>query len=334
MKFIDLAEIEIKAGDGGKGHISFRREKFVPKGGPDGGNGGKGGNVVVQGNPHMNTLLDFKFIRHLNAEDGVAGQKNNRTGRNGKDKVIKVPVGTIVKDSNTGEILADITEPNQKEIIASGGIGGKGNAEFVTATKQAPRYAQPGMPGDEKTITLELKLLADVGLVGLPNVGKSTLISVLSAAKPKIADYHFTTLIPNLGVAKIDEGKSFVIADIPGLIEGASQGKGLGHQFLRHVERSKVLVFLIEAFSEDPIRDYNILNEEINNFNPDMKYKKKIFCISKVDALSPEELDKLKKIRFDQESPHLLISAVSQKNIEELKHLMWDYVVTNTDDEG
>ena len=244
MKFIDIANIEVKSGNGGKGHISFRREKFVAKGGPDGGNGGKGGDLIIKGDNHLSTLLDFKYSKVYEAENGVDGGKNLCTGRNGKDRIIKVPVGTLVKNTETGEVIADIIEAGQMEIIAKGGSGGKGNAEFKNSINQAPRYAQPGIPGVEMKITLELKLLADVGLVGFPNVGKSTLISVVSAAKPKIADYHFTTLVPNLGVVKIAESKSFVIADIPGLIEGASDGKGLGHQFLRHVERTKLLVFI------------------------------------------------------------------------------------------
>ena len=280
MKFIDIANIEVKSGNGGKGHISFRREKFVAKGGPDGGNGGKGGDLIIKGDNHLSTLLDFKYSKVYEAENGVDGGKNLCTGRNGKDRIIKVPVGTLVKNTETGEVIADIIEAGQMEIIAKGGSGGKGNAEFKNSINQAPRYAQPGIPGVEMKITLELKLLADVGLVGFPNVGKSTLISVVSAAKPKIADYHFTTLVPNLGVVKIAESKSFVIADIPGLIEGASDGKGLGHQFLRHVERTKLLVFILEAFSEDIVSEYEVLKNELYKYNPDMEYKKRIICIS------------------------------------------------------
>ena len=263
MKFIDLVKIYIKAGDGGAGHISFRREKYVPKGGPDGGNGGKGGDIIFIANKNLNTLLDFKYKRKFIAESGQPGGKAKRTGRNGKDIIIQVPVGTVIKDAETGEILCDFTEDKQQQIIAFGGKGGLGNAEFSTPTNQAPKYAQPGLPGEERWIFLELKLLADVGIVGFPNAGKSTLISVLSSAKPKIADYPFTTLVPNLGMVFVDDSKSFVIADIPGLIEGASEGKGLGLEFLRHIERTNLLIFLIDSTSEDIVRDYQILNKEL-----------------------------------------------------------------------
>lgn len=326
MKFIDIANIEVRSGDGGKGHISFRKEKFVAKGGPDGGNGGKGGDLIIKGDPQLSTLLDFKYTRKYYAENGVQGGKNNCTGRNGKDKIIKVPVGTLVKDADNGEVLADIVEPHQSEIIAKGGIGGKGNAEFKNSVNQAPRYAQPGVPGQELNITLELKLLADVGLVGLPNVGKSTLISVISSAKPKIADYHFTTLIPNLGVVRIAEGKSFVVADIPGLIEGASDGKGLGHQFLRHVERTKVLVFILEAFSEDIVQDYEILKKELFAFNPEMKLKRKLICINKIDAVDEEKKAELSNLKFEKNVSPMLISAVSQLNTEQFKNVVWEII--------
>lgn len=330
MKFIDIANIEVKSGDGGAGHVSFRREKFVNKGGPDGGNGGWGGDLIIQGNQQLSTLLDFKYARKYAAEDGVQGGKNNRTGRNGKNKVIKVPVGTLVKDTNTGKILADITENGQEEVIAKGGKGGKGNAEFKNSVNQAPRYAQPGIPGKELEITLELKLLADVGLVGFPNVGKSTLISVMSAAKPKIADYHFTTLVPNLGVVKIAESKSFVMADIPGLIEGASEGKGLGHQFLRHVERTKILVYILEAYSEDIVNDYRTLKNELLKFNPEMEKKTELVCINKIDAVDEETKKEISELRFDKGAKPMLISAVSQVNVDKLKNSLWK--IMNPDD--
>ena len=330
MKFIDIANIEVKSGDGGAGHVSFRREKFVNKGGPDGGNGGWGGDLIIQGNQQLSTLLDFKYARKYAAEDGVQGGKNNRTGRNGKNKVIKVPVGTLVKDTNTGKILADITENGQQEVIAKGGKGGKGNAEFKNSVNQAPRYAQPGIPGKELEITLELKLLADVGLVGFPNVGKSTLISVMSAAKPKIADYHFTTLVPNLGVVKIAESKSFVMADIPGLIEGASEGKGLGHQFLRHVERTKILVYILEAYSEDIVNDYRTLKNELLKFNPEMEEKTELICINKIDAVDEETKKEISELRFDKGAKPMLISAVSQVNVDKLKNSLWK--IMNPDD--
>lgn len=330
MKFIDIANIEVKSGDGGAGHVSFRREKFVNKGGPDGGNGGWGGDLIIKGNQQLSTLLDFKYARKYAAEDGVQGGKNNRTGRNGKNKVIKVPVGTLVKDTNTGKILADITENGQEEVIAKGGKGGKGNAEFKNSVNQAPRYAQPGIPGKELEITLELKLLADVGLVGFPNVGKSTLISVMSAAKPKIADYHFTTLVPNLGVVKIAESKSFVMADIPGLIEGASEGKGLGHQFLRHVERTKILVYILEAYSEDIVNDYRTLKNELLKFNPEMEEKTELICINKIDAVDEETKKEISELRFDKGAKPMLISAVSHVNVDKLKNSLWK--IMNPDD--
>ena len=330
MKFIDIANIEVKSGNGGKGHISFRREKFVAKGGPDGGNGGKGGDLIIKGDNHLSTLLDFKYSKVYEAENGVDGGKNLCTGRNGKDRIIKVPVGTLVKNTETGEVIADIIAAGQMEIIAKGGSGGKGNAEFKNSINQAPRYAQPGIPGVEMKITLELKLLADVGLVGFPNVGKSTLISVVSAAKPKIADYHFTTLVPNLGVVKIAESKSFVIADIPGLIEGASDGKGLGHQFLRHVERTKLLVFILEAFSEDIVSEYEVLKNELYKYNPDMEYKKRIICINKTDAIDEDKRKELEDLVFEDSIKPMLISAVSHLNIENLKNRIWN-LLTPTD---
>lgn len=323
MKFIDIAKIEVRSGDGGAGHVSFRREKFVNKGGPDGGNGGWGGDLIIKGNQQLSTLLDFKYARKYAAENGVNGGKNSMTGRNGKDMVIKVPVGTLIKDSTTGKIIADITDDGQEEIIAKGGKGGKGNEEFKNSVNQAPRYAQPGIPGKELEIILELKLLADVGLVGFPNVGKSTLISVMSAAKPKIADYHFTTLVPNLGVVKIAESKSFVMADIPGLIEGASEGKGLGHQFLRHVERTKILVYILEAFSEDIENDYRTLKNELLKFNPEMEHKTELICINKIDAVDEEKMQEINELKFDSKIEPMLISAVTHKNVNILKNNLW-----------
>ncbi len=324
MKFIDIANIDIRSGNGGPGHVSFRREKFVAKGGPDGGNGGKGGDLIILGDPQLSTLLDFKYAKKYEAENGIPGGKNECTGRNGRNKVIKVPVGTLVKDAETGKLIADIVEAGQSEIIANGGLGGKGNAEFKNSVNQAPRYAQPGIPGIDLSITLELKLLADVGLVGFPNVGKSTLISVVSAAKPKIADYHFTTLVPNLGVVKIAESKSFVVADIPGLIEGASEGKGLGHQFLRHVERTKVLVYILEAFSEDIVSDFEILKKELYKFNPEMEEKEKLICINKIDAIDEDKKKELEGLRFEGTIKPMLISAVSHINVDNLKNNIWD----------
>ncbi|MCX7736872.1 MAG: GTPase ObgE [Candidatus Kapabacteria bacterium] len=327
MKFIDLAKIVIKSGDGGNGHISFRREKYVPKGGPDGGNGGKGGDVVFVVDPNLNTLLDFKYKRFYKAENGKPGGKSNKTGKNGKDIIIKVPPGTIIKDAVTEEVIADLSLNSDKVTVLYGGAGGKGNAEFATPTNQTPRYAEEGKPGEELEVILELKLIADVGIVGMPNAGKSTLISVISAAKPKIADYPFTTLIPNLGIVKIDLDKSFVVADIPGLIENASEGKGLGIQFLRHVERTNVLVFLIDSLSENPKKDYKILLNELKKYNPKMLEKNRIICLSKVDALTEEDRKKLTKLSFGKYEPKpLLISSVSGESIDKLKKMLWEII--------
>ncbi|MDQ1265822.1 MAG: GTPase [Bacteroidota bacterium] len=327
MKFIDLAKITVKSGDGGKGHISFRREKFVPKGGPDGGNGGDGGDVVIIAEPHLSTLLDFKYKSNYTAENGKEGGKNRCTGKNGKSIIIKVPCGTVIKDPLDEDIIADLAEPKAEFIIAPGGKGGRGNSEFATSTNQSPRYADPGLPGEEREIILELKLIADVGIVGYPNVGKSTLISVISAAKPKIADYPFTTLIPNLGIVKVAEGKSFTVADIPGLIEGASEGKGLGHQFLRHVERTSSLLFMLDCLSENPLSDYNTLRSELKKYNPDMLKKKMLLCFCRVDTIDEDRKAELKKIKFPGYSKQpLLISSVSGENIDMIKKAMWKTV--------
>jgi GTP-binding protein len=322
MKFIDIANIYIKAGDGGNGHISFRKEKFVPLGGPDGGNGGKGGDVIFQVDTHLNTLLDFQYKREFVADNGDNGGKSRRTGKNGKNLIIRVPSGTVVKNADDDSILADLDDDNTSFVAAKGGNGGFGNSEFATATNQAPRFANPGLPGTEYNISLELKLIADVGFVGFPNAGKSTLISSISAAKPKIADYPFTTLVPNLGIVKLDMEKSFTVADIPGLIEGAADGKGLGHQFLRHIERTKVLVFLIDSLNMNYKEEYEILLNELRNFNEDIIYKKKIITFSKVDSITDEIRNELKNTKLD-DAPHLLISSVSHENIDELKWLMW-----------
>jgi GTP-binding protein len=330
MKFIDIATIDVKSGHGGKGHMSFRREKFAPKGGPDGGNGGKGGDVIFFTDPQLNTLLDFRYKREYFAEDGKPGAKNKMYGRDGIHALIRVPVGTIVKDAETDEILADLDKSNVKMVLMRGGKGGKGNAEFATSTNQAPRYSQPGLPGDEKKLVLELKLIADVGLVGYPNVGKSTLISVISDAKPKIADYHFTTLVPNLGIVRVEDYKSYTVADIPGLIEGASEGKGLGHQFLRHVERTKVLVFLLDGNSDDIKKDYKVLNKELKKYNPEMQFKKRIICVSKCDAIEDDKIKKLTKIidkkSVNKECEHLMISSITRQNTEKLKYMLWDII--------
>ncbi len=295
MKFIDEAKIYIRAGHGGRGCVSFRREKFVPRGGPDGGDGGKGGDVVVRASASARTLLDLKYRQHHFARHGEHGKGSNRTGADSPDVVVVVPVGTVVKDAGTGEIIADLTSVDQEVIAARGGRGGQGNAKFATATRQAPRFAQPGEPGEEKTLLLELKLLADVGIIGMPNVGKSTFISRVSAARPKIADYPFTTLVPNLGVVSCGEGRSFVIADIPGLVEGAHEGVGMGIRFLRHVERTKVLFHILDL-SREPYEgaghDYKVVNRELERFSPEMIRKAQIVGVNKIDL--PVSRERLK----------------------------------------
>ncbi|MGA2298955.1 MAG: GTPase ObgE [FCB group bacterium] len=330
MKFIDYAKIFIKSGDGGKGSISFRHEKYVPKGGPDGGNGGKGGDIIFRADSHLNTLLDFRYNKHYKAEDGKNGSKSRKTGSGGEDLIVHVPVGTLIKDSTNMEIIADLDTPDVEFVIAPGGKGGRGNAEFATATNQTPRTAEDGIPGIEKEIILELKLLADIGLVGFPNVGKSTLISVISSAKPKIADYPFTTLIPNLGIVRIGEGQSFTVADIPGLIEGANEGKGLGIQFLRHIERTTVLVFLIDSCSLNPKNDYKILYNELLKYNSELKYKKKLICFSKMDTADEGKRLALQKIKFSEKGLQIInISSVTGENLEEFKILLWNKLTKN-----
>ena len=296
MKFIDEAKIYVKAGDGGSGCVSFRREKFVPHGGPDGGDGGRGGDVIIRASRDRRTLLDLKYRQHHLAKRGGHGEGGKRTGKDSEDVRIIVPVGTIVRDAETLEILADLVEDGTSFIVAKGGMGGRGNARFATATRQTPRFAQPGIPGEERWITLELKLLADVGIIGLPNVGKSTFISRVSAARPKIADYPFTTLVPHLGVVRYGENESFVIADIPGLIEGAHRGLGMGMRFLRHVERTSVLLHIIDISnesSEGAWRDYELINRELGLFSAEMLQKPQIVAFSKLDL--PATRQKLKK---------------------------------------
>lgn len=327
MKFVDTAKIVIKSGNGGKGHVSFRREKFVPKGGPDGGNGGKGGDVIFKVDPHLNTLLDFHYKMKFNAENGHPGGKNHRTGKDGKEIIIKLPCGTLVKDRDTEEILVDLVNPDEEVIFARGGKGGRGNAEFTTPTNQTPRYADPGYPGLEMEVKLELKLLADVGIVGFPNAGKSTLISVISSAKPKIADYPFTTLIPNLGIVKVGEGMSYAVADIPGLIEGASDGKGLGIQFLRHIDRTSVLLFMLDATDEDIKTEYKVLCNELKKYNPEMEDRTRIICISKIDTVDEVRKKELNKIQFGKKAAKkMMISAVTGESIEMLKWELWNLI--------
>jgi len=323
MQFIDEARISVKAGDGGNGCISFRHEKYIPKGGPDGGNGARGGSIIIRADRQLNTLLDFKYKRSYRAERGENGRGKDQGGKSGKDEVVKVPCGTLVRDALKGKAIVDLVHEGDEFIIAHGGKGGRGNGEFATPTNQAPRFAEPGTPGEEREVILELKLLADVGLVGFPNAGKSTLISVVSAAKPKIADYPFTTLTPNLGLVRYAEGKSFVIADIPGLIEGAHEGKGLGIQFIRHIERTRVLVFLIESISEDPKKDYQILLNELASYNPAIAKKKKIVAITKMDIVDEADGKKLAKIKFGRNVVTIPISAVAGEGLRELLDEMW-----------
>ena len=326
--FIDQATIYVKAGKGGNGVISFRREKFIPKGGPDGGNGGNGGSIIIRADVQLTTLMDFRYKRNYIARDGEPGMGSNKTGKSADDVVIRVPAGTIIKNADTEEIIADLIDDEEEFLAARGGKGGKGNAEFATSTKQAPRFATPGTPGEEKNIQLELKLLADVGLVGFPNAGKSTLIARISAAKPKIADYPFTTLIPNLGIVRYGEYKSFVVADMPGLIEGAHEGKGLGIQFLRHIERTRVLVFLIECTSEDPKKQYTTLAHELKSFNEAMLKKPQIIALSKIDLADDKLLKQLKKISFKKNIPVIAISAVTGDGIKELLDSIWKKLQT------
>jgi len=322
MKFVDLATIHVRAGDGGSGCISFRREKFVPKGGPDGGNGGRGGSVLLRANRHLTTLLDFQYKRSYTADRGEHGMGARKTGRSGEDIVVEVPEGTLVRNAESHEILVDLLKHGDEFLLARGGRGGRGNSEFATATDQAPRRYEQGEPGQELEIELELKLLADVGLVGLPNAGKSTLISVISAARPKIADYPFTTLVPNLGIVRIDEGKSFVVADIPGLIEGAHDGKGLGLQFLRHIERTRVLVFLLDATRGTLQEDFAVLARELRLHNAALARKKSLIAITKIDALDDATVRRLKREKFGRKQVHC-ISAVAGTGVRDLVEAIW-----------
>lgn len=325
--FIDTAKIFIKSGKGGDGAVAFRREKFVPKGGPSGGNGGKGGDVVFIADRNLHTLLDFTYKKKYTADDGAPGGSALKDGKNGRDIIIKVPVGTLIKDFETDELIADLTEHEESVIIVKGGKGGKGNSNFATSTNQAPRKAEPGKPGEEKYVKLELKLIADVGLVGFPNAGKSTLISAVSAARPKIADYPFTTLEPNLGIVKYKDFNTFVVADIPGIIEGAHEGKGLGHKFLKHIERTKILLILIDIASEDYLTEYKILLNELNEFSDILSDKQKIVAISKCDLLGDEEIKELSHLKFPgADKKVFFISSVSGKGIPKLLDYLWQQI--------
>ncbi|MEK7818898.1 MAG: GTPase ObgE [Bacteroidota bacterium] len=324
--FIDSAKIFVRSGKGGNGVIHWRREKFIPKGGPDGGDGGRGGDIIIEVNRQLTTLLDFRYKRRYVAKDGNPGEGSNCEGRSAKHTLIKVPCGTILRDALTKELIVDLTEDKQQFIILKGGRGGKGNTNFATSSNQAPRYCTPGEEGLEKNLELELKLLADVALVGFPNVGKSTLIASISAAKPKIANYPFTTLAPNLGMVYFKEHKSFVVADIPGLIEGAHEGKGLGIQFLRHIERTKVLAFMIESTSENPINDFEILQNELFTYNKDLLTRKKIIVFTKCDLLTEKELNKLKKIKIGKLIKKNFISSATRFGLDELVIKFWESI--------
>ncbi len=326
--FIDYVKINCKSGHGGSGSVHFRREKHVPKGGPDGGDGGRGGHIILRGNAQLWTLLHLKYRKHIKAEPGVAGEGGRRSGAEGGDVIIEVPLGTIARHAETNEQLAEITTDGQQIILLAGGRGGMGNDHFKTSTQQAPYHAQPGESGQEAWIVLELKLLADVGLVGFPNAGKSTLLSVVSAARPEIADYAFTTLVPNLGMVAYRDYKSFVMADIPGIIEGASQGKGLGVRFLRHIERNSVLLFLIPANSPDPRAEYDTLLNELQQYNPDLVEKQRIVAISKTDLVESADLASIKNT-LPATIPVVCISAVQQQGLTELKDIIWRILTTS-----
>lgn len=322
--FVDYVKMHVSSGNGGKGSAHLHREKYIQKGGPDGGDGGRGGHVIIRGNSNLWTLIHLKFKRHIKAGHGAHGSSGRSTGADGEDAIIEVPLGTVVKDTETDQILFEITEDGEEKIVAEGGKGGRGNWHFKSSTNQTPRYAQPGIPLEEKNITIELKVLADVGLVGFPNAGKSTLLSVLTSAKPKIADYEFTTLKPNLGIVKYRDFQSFVMADIPGIIEGAAEGKGLGYYFLRHIERNSILLFLIPADAKDIVEQYEILVDELRRYNPEMLDKERFVVISKSDMLDDELKSEISAILDkDLECPYLFISSVAQQGLTELKDALW-----------
>ena len=320
--FVDYVKIFCRSGHGGAGSAHFRREKFVAFGGPDGGDGGRGASIILRGNSQYWTLIHLKYKRHIFAEDGQAGSGARSSGRDGRDIVIDVPLGTVARDAETGETVCEVTEVGQKAVLLAGGRGGLGNWHFKTATNQAPRYAQPGEDGREGTFILELKLLADVGLVGFPNAGKSTLLSVVSAARPKIADYAFTTLEPNLGIVECRDGHSFVMADIPGIIEGAHEGRGLGTRFLRHIERNSMLLFMIPADSDDIVRDYEILLGELTMYNPELLDKGRLLAVTKCDMLDEELMEHVRE-NLPEGIDAMLVSSVSGMGIAELKDELW-----------
>lgn len=325
--FIDFAKIYVKAGHGGAGAVAFRREKYVPKGGPAGGNGGNGGNIIFKADSNLNTLLDFKYQRKYIAQNGERGGSSLKDGKTGKDIIIKVPVGTLIKNVDTDEIIFDLNSDGKEFIAAKGGKGGKGNSNFATPTNQTPRYAEPGKPGQELNVILELKLIADVGLVGFPNAGKSTLISVISEAKPKIADYPFTTLEPNLGIVRYKDFQSIIVADIPGIIEGAHQGKGLGLKFLRHIERTKILFLMIDITSENYQSDFDTLVNELNQYSKVLNKKHKILGFSKADLVDKSTIEKARKIKIKgYKGPVIIFSSANKFGINELLDLLWEHL--------
>ena len=323
--FVDYVKMYVASGNGGKGSVHLHREKYITKGGPDGGDGGRGGHIILRGNPNLWTLFHLKFKKHARAGHGSHGSKSRSTGADGEDVYIDVPLGTVIRDSETNDILFEITNKGEERILAEGGKGGLGNWHFKSSTNQTPRYAQPGLPLEEKYVTLELKVLADVGLVGFPNAGKSTLLSVITSAKPKIADYEFTTLKPNLGIVDYRDHKTFVMADIPGIIEGAAEGKGIGHRFLRHIERNSTLLFLVPADADDIREQYDILLDELKRYNPELLDKERLVAISKSDMLDDELMTEMKEL-LDVEFegiPYLFFSSVAQQGLMELKDKLW-----------
>jgi GTPase len=320
--FVDYVKIFFRSGNGGAGSVHFHRDAITAKGGPDGGDGGRGAHIILKGNAQLWTLLHLKYRKHIHADNGNPGEANNRTGASGKDIIIDVPLGTIAKDSETEEVLCEVMDDGEEVILMPGGRGGKGNNFFKSATMQTPRFAQPGESGKEGWIILELKVLADVGLVGFPNAGKSTLLSVMSAAKPEIADYPFTTLVPNLGIVAYRDNRSFIMADIPGIIEGAHLGKGIGHRFLRHIERNATLLFMIPADTTDIKKEYKILVNELKQYNPELLDKPRLLAITKSDLLD-DELEKMLKKELPRNVKHIFISSVTGKNIQQLKDLLW-----------
>ena len=322
--FVDYVKLNLSSGNGGKGSVHLHREKFITKGGPDGGDGGRGGHVILRANPNMWTLLPLKYKRHFKAGHGDHGSKNRSSGADGQDVYIDVPMGTVVRDKETEDIILELVEDGQEIIILKGGLGGRGNWHFKNSVNQTPRYAQPGMPGSELEIILELKVLADVGLVGFPNAGKSTLLSVLTAAKPKIANYEFTTLKPNLGIVQYRDFQSFVMADIPGIIEGAAEGKGIGHRFLRHIERNSTLLFLIPADAPDIVEQYHILLDELKRYNSEMLDKERFIVVSKSDMLDDELKQEIEaEIKQETDAPFMFISALANEGLTELKDQLW-----------